>query len=228
MKNKMVTQLYMFFGTTFVAAILIGNILASKQLQFFQWNIPAGTLIFPLTYIMSDVVAEIYGYKAMRRIIWIGFLFTTLQSLLMPLAAWLPAPAWFPNTAAFSAIANNAPRIVVGQIAAYLIGEWINAVVISKMKVNHFNKTGKTSSFKIRAVVSTLFGEFADSAVFIPIAFLGINPNNTIISTILLLTVVKTAYEVIMLPVTKRIVDKVKDYEGIDKVDQGENYNLIK
>jgi len=218
----------MFFGTTFVAAILIGNILASKQLQFFQWNIPAGTLIFPLTYIMSDVVAEIYGYKAMRRIIWIGFLFTTLQSLLMPLAAWLPAPAWFPNTAAFAAIANNAPRIVVGQIAAYLIGEWINAVVISKMKVNHFNKTGKTSSFKIRAVVSTLFGEFADSVVFIPIAFLGINPNNTIISTILLLTVVKTAYEVIMLPVTKRIVDKVKDYEGIDKVDQGENYNLIK
>ena len=115
----------------FVAAILIGNVLAAKQIGVGTFGTPAGILVFPLSYVMSDVVAEVYGFKAMRRIIWIGFAFTLLQAVLMGLASVLPAPVWYQNSHAFAIIAGLAPRIFLGQVLAYLVGEWANATIIS-------------------------------------------------------------------------------------------------
>lgn len=217
----------MIFSITFVAAILIGNILASKQITFFKWSTPAGILVFPMSYIMSDVVAEVYGYKAMRKIIWIGFVFTAIQAGLLVLAAVWQAPVWYTHSAAFNLVAIQAPRILLGQVLAYLVGEWANAVVISKMKVDNFQKNGSKAKFKWRAFSSTVVGEALDSLIFIPIAFLGVNPLNTILSTIVIQALIKITYETIMLPLTAFIVDKVKKYEEIDHVDTNVKYSLI-
>ena len=119
MKKTSVTFLYMIFGITFVAAILMGNILATKQLNLGIGVAPAGILVFPMTYIMSDIVAEVYGFKAMRKIIWIGFAFTIIQSLLLMLASILPAPVWYANTKGFELIAMQSPRILLGQLLAF-------------------------------------------------------------------------------------------------------------
>ena len=227
LKKPNVTFLYMIFGITFVAAILMGNILASKQLDLGIGATPAGILVFPMTYIMSDIVAEVYGFKAMRKIIWIGFAFTIIQSVLMMLAAVLPAPIWFTNTKGFEMIAMQSPRILLGQILAYLCGEWLNATVISKMKFLHFQKTNSKKAFSVRAVVSTIFGEFTDSIIFIPIAFLGVNPLNTIVTTIILQATLKIAYEIIMLPFTNWFVNKVKKHENVDNVDVNISYKII-
>ncbi|APX72069.1 queuosine precursor transporter [Companilactobacillus allii] len=226
-KISTVTFMYLIFTLMFVSAVLIGNVLASKQIGWGTFGIPAGTLVFPLSYIMSDVVGEVYGYKAMRRIIWIGFAFTILQAVLMTLASYLPYPIWYQNNEAFQTIALSAPRILLAQITAYLVGEWANAAVISKMKANHYSKTNSKGAFSIRAVVSTLAGEFLDSAVFIPIAFLGVNPTNTMIASVILLTLIKVAYEIIMLPFTNWLVNKVKHHEEIDHVDLNIKYNLV-
>lgn len=225
--NKHVTFAYLIFTVMFVGAILIGNVLAAKQIGFGNIATPAGILVFPLSYIMSDIVAEVYGFKAMRKIIWIGFAMTAIQAALMTLACYLPYPAWYTNNAAFKAVALSAPRILIAQVAAYLIGEWANATVISKMKFLHFEKTDNKKGFSIRAVASTLIGEFLDSLIFIPVAFLGVNPLNTIFISIALQTAIKVIYEIIMLPFTNWLVKKVKHYEGIDNVDVNIKYDLI-
>ena len=227
MKNKMVTQLYMIFGITFVAAILMGNVMAAKQLAIGTWSTPAGVLVFPLSYIMSDVVAEVYGYKAMRRIIWIGFAFTALQATLLTIAAHWAAPVWYHNSTAFSVVVENAPRILLAQVLAYLVGEWANAVVLSKMKSRNFEKNGTKNKFAWRAVASTIVGEGLDSLIFIPIAFVGVNPLPTIMTTVVLQASIKVAYEVIMLPFTNWLVNKVKHHEEIDHVDLNIKYNLV-
>ena len=227
-KENNVTFLYMIFGITFVAAILMGNVLAAKQLAIGTFSAPAGVLVFPLSYIMSDVVAEVYGYKAMRRIIWIGFAFTALQAILLTIAAHWAAPVWYQNSAAFSVVVGNAPRILLGQVLAYLVGEWANAVVISKMKSRNFEKNGTKNKFAWRAIASTIVGEGLDSLIFIPIAFVGVNPLSTIMTTVVVQASIKVAYEVIMLPVTSRIVAKVKKHEEIDQVDTNISYSLIK
>ena len=227
MKKTSVTFLYMIFGITFVAAILMGNILATKQLNLGIGAAPAGILVFPMTYIMSDIVAEVYGFKAMRKIIWIGFAFTIVQSLLLMIASVLPAPVWYANTKGFELIAMQSPRILLGQLLAYVVGEWLNAGVISKMKFLHFSKTNSKKAFSVRAVASTVVGELADSAIFIPVAFIGINPLNTILVSVFLQASCKIAYEIIMLPFTNWLVNKVKKYEGIDNVDVDISYKII-
>lgn len=226
-KDKYVTFMYLVFAVMFVSAVLIGNVLASKQIGWGTFGIPAGTLVFPLSYVMSDIVAEVYGYKAMRRVIWIGFAFTALQALLMTIASYLPHPIWYQNSEAFSLIALSAPRILAGQVIAYLAGEWANATVISKMKATHFTKTNSKGAFSLRAVMSTLAGEFLDSVIFIPIAFLGVNPLNSMVTSIISLTIIKVVYEIIMLPFTNWLVKKVKNYEDIDHVDLNIKYRLF-
>lgn len=226
-KHVYVSFTYLIFTVMFVAAILIGNVLAAKQIGVGTFGIPAGTLVFPLSYVMSDIVAEVYGYKAMRRVIWIGFAFTALQALLMTVASYLPYPVWYQNNVAFQTIALNAPRILAGQVIAYLVGEWANAMVISKMKANHFTKTNSKGAFSLRAVMSTLAGEFLDSVIFIPIAFLGVNPLDSMITSTITLTIIKVAYEIIMLPFTNWLVNKVKHYENIDQVDLNISYKLF-
>lgn len=226
MKKSKVSTLYMFFGILFTTCILISNIAAAKMIQVGPWALTAGVIVFPISYLLSDVVAEVYGYKAARRIMWCGFAMNLLMVIMFGIAIALPAPEWFEMDVAFAAVLGNTPRLLVAGLTAYVIGSWANAAVISKMKVKAINKDG--AGFGFRAIMSTIVGELLDSCVFIPMAFIGSVPLSEIPMMILLQVFVKTMYEVIALPLTQRIVKKVKEVEGVDVYDVGESYGLFK
>jgi hypothetical protein len=212
----------MIAGILFATCLLISNILASKIVMIGPWAAPAGVLIFPIAYILNDVVTEVWGFAKARLIIWIGFAVNILAVLSFSLGIIIPGASFWPNQEAFATILGNTPRIVLASLSAYLIGSFLNAYVMSRMKV-----ATKGKSFSVRAVVSTLAGESADSMIFISIAFAGIFPFEVIVTMIFTQAMLKTVYEIIILPVTIGLVAFVKRAEGLDTFDNNTSYNLF-
>ena len=219
MKNK-VSVLFLLAGIFFAACLLISNILASKIIMIGPWSAPAGVLIFPLAYIINDVIAEVWGYAKARLIIWAGFGVNVLAALFFMLAIRFPAAPFYEAQAAFQTILGSSVRIVFASLMAYIVGSFLNAYIMSKFKL-----MTKGKSFSLRAIVSTLAGEGADSVIFISIAFAGIFPLPVILSMIVTQALLKTAYEMIILPLTIWVVKKVKAIEGEDVFDENISYN---
>ena len=219
MKNK-VSVLFMLAGILFATCLLISNILASKIMMVGPWAAPAGVLIFPLAYIINDVIAEVWGYQKARLIIWAGFGVNVLAVLFFSAGIVVPSAAFWTGQEAFATTLGSAPRIVAASLLAYLLGSFLNAFVMSKFKVLTRGK-----GFSVRAVVSTLVGEGADSLIFITVAFSGIFPLNAILSMIATQALIKTVYEIAVLPLTIWVVKKVKEVEGIDTFDYSVSYN---
>ncbi|HYQ57856.1 MAG TPA: queuosine precursor transporter [Draconibacterium sp.] len=222
MKNK-VSVLFMLAGILFATCLLISNILASKIMMIGPWSAPAGVLIFPLAYIINDVLVEVWGYQKTRLIIWAGFGVNVLAVLFFTLAIAVSAAPFWENQVAFATVLGSTPRIVAASMLAYLMGSFLNAYVMSKFKL-----LTKGKGFSLRAIVSTLAGEGADSALFISIAFAGIYPVNTLLIMILTQALIKTIYEIAILPLTIWVVNKVKKMEGIDTYDYNVSYNPFK
>jgi len=219
MKNK-VSVLFMLAGILFATCLLISNILASKIMMVGPWAAPAGVIIFPLAYIINDVIAEVWGYQKARLIIWVGFGVNVLAVLFFSAGIAVPSAAFWTGQEAFSTTLGSAPRIVAASLLAYLLGSFLNAFVMSKFKVLTRGK-----GFSVRAVVSTLVGEGADSLIFITVAFAGIFPFNAILGMIATQALIKTVYEIAVLPLTIWVVKKVKEVEGIDTFDYTVSYN---
>src|SRR5665648_8960 len=158
--KKTVSVLFMFAGILFAICLLISNILATKIILIGSWAAPAGVLIFPIAYIINDVIVEVWGYKKARLIIWSGFAVNLLAALFFTLAIVVPAAPFWQNQAAFSTILGSTPRIIAASLLAYLVGSFLNAFVMSKVKV-----LMKGKDFSVRAVLSTLIGEAADSFI---------------------------------------------------------------
>lgn len=222
MKNS-VSVLFMFAGILFAVCLLISNILATKILMIGPWAAPAGVLIFPLAYILNDVITEVWGFAKARLIIWTGFGVNVLAVLFFTLGVAVPGAPFWENQQAFATILGNTPRIVAASLMAYLVGSFLNAFIMSRMKVITRGK-----GFSARAIVSTLVGESADSSIFILIAFAGIFPIGVILTMIVTQTLIKTAYEILILPITVWVVGLVKRAEGIDTIDEGVSYNLFR
>lgn len=225
MKNQKVSILFVTLAVLFTTCIVLANIAAAKQLQFFNWNMPAGVLVFPISYIVSDVMVEVYGFKSFKRVIYLGFAMNLLAVVIFGIANYWPAPVWFEGAEAFSAVVSSTPRLLIAGLSAYLLGSWANGIVMSKMKISAYSK-GSTGGFKTRAVVSTLAGELIDSSIFIPIAFLGVLPLEQIPSMIVVQVVFKTLYEVAILPITALVVQRVKNYEGVEVVGDGKQVRV--
>ena len=223
--NKSVSVLFMFAGILFAICLLMANILATKIILVGPWAAPAGVLIFPIAYIINDVIVEVWGYRKARLIIWSGFAVNILAVLFFSLAIVVPAAPFWHNQDAFSTILGSTPRIIFASLMAYLIGSFLNAFVMSKVKV-----LMKGRDFSVRAILSTLVGETADSMIFISIAFAGLMPFNILIVMILTQACIKTVYEILVLPFTILVVNWVKRMEGIDAFDESISYNpfLIK
>ena len=219
MKNK-VSVLFMMAGILFAACLLISNILASKIMMIGPWAAPAGVLIFPLAYIINDVIAEVWGYRKARLIIWAGFAVNILAVCFFSLGIIVtPAPFW-QGQRAFVAVLGNTPRIVVASLTAYLVGSFLNAFIMSKFKV-----MTKGKGFPGRAVFSTLVGESADSTIFISVSFAGLYRIDALLVMIATQALIKTIYEIIVLPLTVWVVKTVKKTEGIDTYDYSVSYN---
>jgi len=221
--KKEVSVLFMFAGILFATCLLISNILATKILMIGPWAAPAGVLIFPVAYILNDVITEVWGFAKARLIIWTGFAVNVLAVLFFTMGIVVPGAPFWQNQEAFATILGNTPRIVVASMSAYLVGSFLNAFIMSRMKVMTNGK-----GFSGRAILSTLVGESADSFIFIGIAFAGIFPFTVLITMIVTQAMLKTVYEILILPITVWTVGFVKRMEGVDTFDTNLSYNLFR
>ena len=182
--------------------------------------------MFPISYIVNDVVSEVWGFRRAKILIWMAFGLNFFFVILGWLIDLIPGVAWWQETPAgigFHAIFGIAPRIVLASFLAFLVGSFLNAFVISKMKVRNNGE-----HFTVRAVLSTLLGEFCDSIIFFPVALLGIVPIDQMPSFVLWQVCLKTAYEIIILPVTVKVVKWVKKVENVDVYDRDISYNIFR
>lgn len=222
MKNS-VSVLFMLAGILFATCLLISNILATKILMIGPWSAPAGVLIFPVAYILNDVITEVWGFTKARLIIWTGFAVNLLAVVFFSMGIAIPGAPFWQNQEAFATVLGSTPRIVVASLSAYLIGSFLNAFVMSRLKVATQGK-----GFSVRAILSTLTGESADSVIFISIAFAGVFPAGVLITMVFTQALIKTAYEILILPVTVQVVNWVKRVEGVDTFDTSVSYNLFR
>lgn len=211
-EEKKYSELFLFLSIVFVACLLLSNILAAKLLKVGDYSITAGALVFPISYIINDIFSEVYGYSKTKKVIIFGFIMNVFMVLILGLAILLPSPVWFENNEAFGIILGSTPRNCFASLIAYLLGSLVNSKILIKMKKHSKNKFG------VRAVISTLFGEFTDSLIFVFIAFLGIVPFSQIITMIIVQVILKTLYEIVCLPLTTILVKKVKKYENVSEV----------
>lgn len=212
----------MVCGLLFTVCLIVSNIVEQKLISIGGIEATAGLLIFPVSYIINDLIAEVWGYRKVRLIIWNGFLMNFLAVLVFRLSIWAPGSVHFTHQDAFELVLGNTQRIVLASFIAFLFGAFLNAYVMSKMKIMQRGR-----GFSIRAVVSTIVGEGADSLVFFTLAFSGVIPTQALIMLILTQTAMKTGYEIIALPLTNFLVKWVKKHEETDVYDSGISYNPL-
>ena len=204
----------------FVAVLLISNVASTKILLLGPFTFDGGTILFPLSYIFGDILTEVYGYRASRRVIWLGFASTFLMSVIfMTVGKLPPAPGWA-NQEAYDKILGLTPRIVAASLIAYFAGEFSNSFTLAKMKIMTSGKWLWT-----RTIGSTLVGEGVDTALFCTIAFLGALPGSLLVSVILSNYVFKCAFEAAVTPLTYGVVGFLKRSEAVDHFDRGTGFN---
>ena len=211
---------YDFAMAAFVVILVCSNLIgAAKLVQFFElkigsWNVGmfgAGILFFPLSYVLGDVLTEVYGYARARRVVWAGF----GAVLFMAFMAWVvvampPAPGW-EGQEAYKAVFGMTPRIVLASIIAFWAGELANAFVMARMKV----ASGGKHLWR-RTIGSTVVGQGVDSILFYPIAFLGVWTPGQVATVLITNYALKVLWEALLTPVTYRVVGALKKAEGVD------------
>lgn len=216
-----------FIMAAFVAIILLSNVLgAGKVAEIIlpgigPWPFGAGILFFPVSYVIGDVLTEVYGYARARRVIWTGF----AAVLFMAFMSWVvvalpPAPSWG-NQGAYETIFGQVPRIVFASVIAFWAGEFVNSFVLAKMKVWTAGK-----HLWARTIGSTIAGQGVDSLIFYPLAFwgaVGWTPD-LVITVLATQWVLKVGWEVLLTPATYAIVGFLKRREGVDVFDEGTNF----
>ena len=226
LKNKQVSMLFMLLVALFTLCLTAANLFATKQMTVGPANFTGALLVFPISYIINDVVAEVYGFRRARMLIWMAFGMNFFFVLMGALVDIIPGADWWQQTPAgqgFHAIFGRAPRIVVASFLAFLVGSFVNAAVMSKMKVRDRGRR-----FPLRAIVSSIAGESCDSVIFFPIALLGIVPIEQMPMFVIWQVTLKTLYEILILPVTIRVVKAVKKIEDTDVFDTNIKYRLFK
>ncbi len=215
----------------FVTTLILSNIIAVKLVNLFGLFLPAAVILFPVAYIFGDVLTEVYGYARARQVIWTGFACNLLAVVAIWIGGLLPAaPFWqagafaTPEEAqqAYQAILGFTPRLLGASFVAYLVGEFLNAFVLAKLKVRTQGRF-----LWLRTISSTILGEGADSAVFITLAFYGIFPAGGLIQAILSQWLFKVAYETLATPLTYLIVNALKRAEGVDTYDVDTNFSPV-
>lgn len=217
MTTKKHSTLFVVLAALSAISMLVSNIGAFKQNAFFGWSVPGGTIVFVVTYIISDIFSEVYGYKASRFACWLGFALNMFAILALQITIWLPAPEWFQFSEEFALVLGQAPRTLIAGMAAYVFGDWMNDLVFKKLREKH----GQGKKFAFRAILSSFCGEAIDSTIFTVLAFAGMWPASEIVSTIATLVLLKTAYEALILPITSICVKKVSQYEQALEVQNG-------
>ncbi len=208
----------------FVTCLITANIVAVKLVNIGGIVVPAGTVtLFPISYILGDVLTEVYGYRRTRQVIWLGFACNAVAVLAIYLTQLLPAPAYWDGQEAYVRILGYVPRLLAGSFVAYLIGEFANAFVLARMKVFTGGRWLWT-----RTIGSTIVGEGLDSLVFIGIAFAGAISNDQLVRTMITAWLVKCGYETLATPLTYFVVNFLKRTESIDVFDRATDFSPLR
>jgi uncharacterized integral membrane protein (TIGR00697 family) len=220
--NTKVSYRFLIVTALFIACLLTSNIIIAKQIVLGPFILPAAIIIFPLSYIISDILTEVYGYGAARRIIWLGFVCNLIMVLAIWLAGLLPSAPTFEAQSAYDRILGNTPRFLLASFIAYLAGEFANSYVLSKMKIATKGKWLWT-----RTIGSTIAGQGIDTIIVLTIGFIGVLPASTLLIMILSHWFIKTAYEVLATPLTYVAVAYLKRKENLDVYDYKTNFSPV-
>ncbi|MBP8819730.1 MAG: queuosine precursor transporter [Syntrophomonadaceae bacterium] len=214
------SYLFVIIACFFVTSLLLSNIIAGKLITIGAMILPGAVILFPLAYIFGDILTEVYGYKRARMVIWTGFACNILMVGVFMLVMAIPSPSFFEAEGAFATVLGMTPRIVLASLIAYLVGEFSNAAILSRMKILTRGKWLWT-----RTVGSTLVGEGLDTIIFITICFIGTVPNAVLMQMVLYQYLFKVAFEFLATPLTYAVVGWLKRTEGVDTYDHGVSYN---
>lgn len=213
MKKIKISSLQAFLTVLFVVCLLISNIIAGKVIQLpFDITMTSAVIVFPITYILSDVFSEVYGYKWSRLTCYLAFAMNLFMVIVFTLSIKIPAAVWWGNQGAFEIVLGNTPRILLASLSGFVIGDFINDNVFKKLKEKHPNNQ---KGFGFRAILSSLAGQAIDSAIFLPIAFFGQMPIQALFIMALTQITLKVLYEIIILPASTLVVKKVAKYESV-------------
>lgn len=200
---------------TFVAVLLLSNIIGAAKLSTVAgFTFGAGILFFPVSYVVGDVLTEVYGYARARRAIWVGFVALIFMAAMSWVVVAMPPAATWDGQAAYESVFGQVPRIVLASIIAFWAGEFVNSYVLARMKV----WSGGRALWS-RMIGSTVFGQAVDSALFYPIAFLGIWDTQDVLMVMAVNWALKVAWEVVLTPVTYVVVTRLKRSEGVEIFD---------
>jgi uncharacterized integral membrane protein (TIGR00697 family) len=204
----------------FVTALVVSNVIAVKLVEVSGRVFPAGLVVFPLSYLLGDVLTEVYGFRAARAVIWLGFACNLMAVLAIQAAIALPAAPFFGNDEAYDEILGTTWRLFLASLAAYLVGELVNSAVLARMKV----ATGGRFLWA-RTIGSTIVGEGLDSAIFVTLAFAG--TGTPLVDPILTTWAIKVAYETAATPLTYALVNTLKRREGVDVFDLDTSFSPL-
>jgi uncharacterized integral membrane protein (TIGR00697 family) len=217
-----VSYRFVVIAALFVTCLITGNILIVKQVGIGPFTLPAGIIIFPLSYILGDILTEVYGYKKARSIIWLGFLCNLIAVIAFWIGGLLPSAATFKAQGAYEQILGSTPRFLLASFVAYIAGEFSNSYVLAKMKI-----ATKGKWLWSRTIGSTIIGQGIDSVIALSIAFAGVLPTQVLIFMILSHWLAKTVYETVATPITYIVVGYFKDKENSDVYDFNTNFNPL-
>lgn len=221
--KQTVSVLFMLFSILFCVCLIAANVLETKQISVGPISLTGGFIVFPVSYIINDCVCEVWGFRKARLLIWTGFAMNFFFVAMGAICDLIPGADYWNNDAGFHAIFGLAPRIALASFVAFVIGSFVNAYVMSRMKIRDGGKR-----FSARAILSTVAGETCDSVIFFPLALAGVVPTSELPWLMLWQVVLKTIYEVLALPITVRVVRAMKQHEGEDVYDTDESYNVWK
>lgn len=214
-------QLFPYVVSLYITALILRPILTSKILSIGGIVFPGALLIFPLSFVCNDIFTEVYGYEKSRSIVWAGLFCQVLASIIITLVLVLPSAPFWLNQSSFEQILGQSVRVTAASLVGYFLGELTNSLILSKMKYRQGGTVGWAQTR--RFVFSTIIGELVDSVVFLSLAFVGTYALGHVGTMIITTWVLKVIYEVLMLPLSTRISEKIKVLEGINVIDLPES-----
>lgn len=222
MKKENYSKIFIILGSLNITCLLISNIITIKTINISGLIFTAGNILFPITYILNDVFTEVYGFKKARFIIWISFFCNLLMVIIFGITIALPVDETFEMQSALVNILGSTPRILFASFISFLIGNFANSIVLSKMKV----KT-KGKYLALRTITSTLIGEGLDTLLFIPIVFIGTLDLKSILFLMIDTYILKVLLEVVLTPITYKVVKFIKRKENVDTFDNEVKYKIF-
>ena len=214
------SSLFLYMNIAFAACLLLSNLVAGKLISVFGVALPAAVILFPVTYILGDIFTEVYGFKASRRVIWSGFACCIFAALVYMAVVALPYPGYWTDQSAYAVVLGTTPRILAASLAGYLFGEFLNAIVLSRMKV-----ATKGRQLWGRTLLSSVVGVAFDTVIFINVAFLGTYSADVIWKLVLFQYIWKLCYEAALTPLIVFVIKKIKKFEGVDVFDHDVKYS---